>query len=151
MRIGTLTTASFSRAVPHAVEAIRPEAFNMPHTALVCLVRNALEAAANDGWARVRVEPAAERLRVVVEDSGPGPAPTVSLAPYSGGRRNASDFDGTVSHSTPSYFSMGAARGAFGSGLSQSIVTTACSTLGRRAAPLSRTSSKRLKRKRLSS
>ena len=43
--------------------------------------------------------------------SGPGPAPTVSLAPYSGGRRNASDFDGTVSHSTPSYFSMGAARG----------------------------------------
>jgi signal transduction histidine kinase len=43
------------------------------HTALNCLLRNAVEAAPADGWARVRVETAAERLRVVVEDSGPGP------------------------------------------------------------------------------
>jgi signal transduction histidine kinase len=43
------------------------------HTALACLLRNAIEAAPADGWARVRVEPSAERLRVVVEDSGPGP------------------------------------------------------------------------------
>ncbi len=44
------------------------------HTALLCLLRNAVEAAPAGGWARVRVEPSAERLRVVVEDSGAGPA-----------------------------------------------------------------------------
>src|SRR5205823_10305241 len=45
-------------------------------TALSCLLRNAVEAALADGWARLRVEAAsADRLRLVVEDSGPGPAP----------------------------------------------------------------------------
>jgi signal transduction histidine kinase len=44
-------------------------------TALSCLLRNAIEAALADGWARLRVEAAsADRLRLVVEDSGPGPA-----------------------------------------------------------------------------
>jgi signal transduction histidine kinase len=45
-------------------------------TALTCLVRNAVEAAPADGWARVRLEdPAADLVEVVVEDSGPGPDP----------------------------------------------------------------------------
>lgn len=44
-------------------------------TALSCLLRNAIEAALADGWARLRVEASADRLRVVVEDSGAGPAP----------------------------------------------------------------------------
>jgi signal transduction histidine kinase len=43
------------------------------HTALTCLVRNAVEAAAESGWARVRVEPSGVQFRVVVEDNGPGP------------------------------------------------------------------------------
>lgn len=44
-------------------------------TAVACLLRNAVEAAAASGWARVRVEvPATDLLRVVVEDSGPGPS-----------------------------------------------------------------------------
>jgi two-component system NtrC family sensor kinase len=43
-------------------------------TALSCLLRNAVEAAPVSGWARLRVEiTASDRLRVVVEDSGPGP------------------------------------------------------------------------------
>jgi signal transduction histidine kinase len=45
------------------------------HTALTCLVRNAVEAAPASGWARVRVEPSGEQFCVVVEDSGPGPNP----------------------------------------------------------------------------
>jgi signal transduction histidine kinase len=45
-------------------------------TALACLLRNAIEAALADGWARLRVEAAApDQLRVAVEDSGPGPTP----------------------------------------------------------------------------
>jgi signal transduction histidine kinase len=50
-------------------------------TALTCLVRNAVEAAgvsgdgASAGWVRVRVDvESSDRLRVTVEDSGPGPA-----------------------------------------------------------------------------
>ena len=43
-------------------------------TALTCLVRNAVEAAPADGWARVRLEaPEPGRVEVAVEDSGPGP------------------------------------------------------------------------------
>jgi len=46
------------------------------HTALACLLRNAIEAAPADGWASVRLEtPAPDRLDLVVEDSGSGPAP----------------------------------------------------------------------------
>jgi two-component system NtrC family sensor kinase len=43
--------------------------------ALNCLLRNAVEAAPAEGWARLRlVEPAgADRVEVAVEDSGPGP------------------------------------------------------------------------------
>ena len=45
-------------------------------TALACLLRNALEAAPPDGWARVRVETLVpDRLDLVVEDSGEGPGP----------------------------------------------------------------------------
>lgn len=45
--------------------------------AMACLVRNAIEAAPADGWARlVLVPPAAGcPLEVVIEDSGPGPEP----------------------------------------------------------------------------
>ena len=44
-------------------------------TALGCLLRNAIEAASADGWARlVLAEPGpAEHIEVFVEDSGPGP------------------------------------------------------------------------------
>jgi signal transduction histidine kinase len=42
--------------------------------ALVCLARNAVEAAPADGWARLRLEePAGAAVEVTVEDSGPGP------------------------------------------------------------------------------
>lgn len=43
--------------------------------ALTCLVRNAVEAAPADGWARLTFldRPAADALEVLVEDSGPGP------------------------------------------------------------------------------
>lgn len=44
-------------------------------SALSCLLRNGVEAALADGWARLRVEAAsADQIRFVVEDSGPGPA-----------------------------------------------------------------------------
>ncbi len=60
-------------------------------TALVCLLRNAVEAAPADGWARVRVvEPVAEaRIEVAVEDGGPGPDPAQRPAlfdPFYSGR-----------------------------------------------------------------
>jgi signal transduction histidine kinase len=48
-------------------------------TALSCLLRNAIEAAGStvepaSGWVRIRVEVAAtDRIRIAVEDSGPGP------------------------------------------------------------------------------
>jgi signal transduction histidine kinase len=45
-------------------------------TALECLLRNAVEAAPADGWARIRLEhPSPVCLEVIVEDSGPGPGP----------------------------------------------------------------------------
>jgi two-component system, NtrC family, sensor kinase len=40
--------------------------------ALGCLLRNAIEAAPADGWARMRLEPADATVAVVVEDSGAG-------------------------------------------------------------------------------
>lgn len=44
-------------------------------TILTCLLRNAVEAAPADGWAGVRVHTAAsDRLELLIEDSGPGPA-----------------------------------------------------------------------------
>jgi signal transduction histidine kinase len=44
--------------------------------ALACLVRNAIEAAPADGWARLVLEPATgDRVEVAVEDNGPGPEP----------------------------------------------------------------------------
>ena len=47
-------------------------------TALACLLRNAVEAAPNDCWVRVRVvEPVMESwIDVAVEDGGPGPDPS---------------------------------------------------------------------------
>jgi signal transduction histidine kinase len=46
----------------------------MIRTALGCLVRNALEAAPRDGWARVSIDPDDDLCQIIVEDSGPGPA-----------------------------------------------------------------------------
>jgi two-component system NtrC family sensor kinase len=46
------------------------------HTALACLVRNAIEAAPTEGWASVRLEtPTPDRLDLVIEDNGSGPGP----------------------------------------------------------------------------
>lgn len=44
-------------------------------TGTVNLLRNAIEAAGADGWVRVACEPAGDRVRIVIEDSGPGPNP----------------------------------------------------------------------------
>jgi signal transduction histidine kinase len=44
--------------------------------ALTCLLKNAIEAAPPDGWARLRLElPQPGAVAVAVEDSGPGPDP----------------------------------------------------------------------------
>ncbi len=44
------------------------------HLALECLVRNAIEAAPQEGWAGVRLEaPTPDRVELIVEDSGTGP------------------------------------------------------------------------------
>ena len=40
--------------------------------AVGAVVRNAVEAAGAGGWVGVRVEPTADRLRIVIDDSGPG-------------------------------------------------------------------------------
>jgi two-component system, NtrC family, sensor kinase len=45
-------------------------------TALECLLRNAIEAAPEGGWASIRVQRAgADRLEWIIEDSGVGPSP----------------------------------------------------------------------------
>lgn len=49
---------------------------NQLRTALVCLLRNAVEAAPPDGWASLRVEmPEPDRVELIVEDNGSGPTP----------------------------------------------------------------------------
>ena len=59
-------------------------------TALECLLRNAIEAAPAGGWASLRLEmPAPERLDLIVEDSGTGPAPAQRELPTAQGRRGA--------------------------------------------------------------
>jgi signal transduction histidine kinase len=60
-------------------------------TALCCLLRNAVEAAPADGWARVtlRAPGAGLVVEIVVEDNGPGPAPAQREAlfdPFFSGR-----------------------------------------------------------------
>jgi signal transduction histidine kinase len=46
------------------------------HTALACLLRNAIEAAPTEGWAEVRLAtPTNHHLEIVVEDNGQGLAP----------------------------------------------------------------------------
>jgi signal transduction histidine kinase len=46
------------------------------HMAAGCLLRNAIEAAPAEGWARMRLEIiCCDRLALVVEDNGPGPTP----------------------------------------------------------------------------
>jgi signal transduction histidine kinase len=42
---------------------------------MLALGRNAVEAAGPGGWARISLDPSEECVRVVVEDSGPGPLP----------------------------------------------------------------------------
>jgi signal transduction histidine kinase len=49
-------------------------------TALGCLLRNAIEAAPADGWARIGLaEPRGETIDIFVEDSGPGVSPEQRL------------------------------------------------------------------------
>ncbi len=59
--------------------------------ALACLLRNAVEAAPPEGWARLEMRPGApgESVEVAVEDSGPGPEPSQRPAlfdPFYSGR-----------------------------------------------------------------
>jgi two-component system NtrC family sensor kinase len=75
----------------------RPERFAVDadagqvRQALVCLLRNAIEAAPPEGWARLEMRPGVpgEGVAVAVEDSGPGPAPSQRAAlfdPFYSGR-----------------------------------------------------------------
>ncbi|TMQ34651.1 MAG: HDOD domain-containing protein [Planctomycetota bacterium] len=80
-----VTLALSDLAVERQVQLISPEADHpiqlsadprQISTALECLLRNAIEAAPAGGWASLRLEmPAPERLDLIVEDSGTGPAP----------------------------------------------------------------------------
>jgi two-component system NtrC family sensor kinase len=59
--------------------------------ALACLLRNAIEAAPAEGWARLEMRPAAPggSVEVAIEDSGPGPEPSQRPAlfdPFYSGR-----------------------------------------------------------------
>ena len=57
--------------------------------AVGAVVRNAVEAAGVGCWVGVRVEPAGDRLRIVVDDSGPGLTPTAAehaFDPFYSGR-----------------------------------------------------------------
>ncbi len=61
-------------------EALQPIALlgdaRQIQTALTCLVRNAIEAATEDGWVRIRqLLPESNHLEMVIEDNGPGPEP----------------------------------------------------------------------------
>jgi signal transduction histidine kinase len=78
-------------AVPGAPCPVDADAKQV-QTAVGCLLRNAIEAAPASGWARVQVESAAERVCVVVEDSGPGPTPAQAehlFDPFFSGRSAA--------------------------------------------------------------
>jgi two-component system, NtrC family, sensor kinase len=71
-RVG-LTAPDYEAASPPVLLHADP---GQLRTTLTCLLRNAVEAAPADGWARVRLGvPAANLVEVVVEDSGPGPDP----------------------------------------------------------------------------
>ena len=60
-------------ALPNTVLALQADPAQVK-TALMCLVRNAIEAAPPEGWAAVRVEVVDEHtLELVVEDNGNGP------------------------------------------------------------------------------
>jgi len=48
---------------------------DLVRNALVCLLRNAIEAAPAEGWARIGMEAADTTVAIIVEDSGPGLAP----------------------------------------------------------------------------
>ncbi len=61
----------WSDSIEPAVAHVDP---SMIRTALGCLVRNAIEAAPRDGWARVSLEPEDATWQIIVEDSGPGPS-----------------------------------------------------------------------------
>ncbi len=61
-------------ALPNTVLALQADPAQV-RTALMCLVRNAVEAAPPEGWAAVRVELVDEQtLELVVEDNGRGPS-----------------------------------------------------------------------------
>jgi signal transduction histidine kinase len=47
----------------------------MVQTALACLIRNAVEAAPNDGWVRIDIQEQGDAWHVILEDNGPGPQP----------------------------------------------------------------------------
>src|SRR5262249_42753160 len=81
-----VTLALSDLAVARQVQLICPEPEHGLHlwadprqigTALECLLRNAIEAAPAGGWASLRLEtPTTERLDLIVEDNGNGPAPS---------------------------------------------------------------------------
>jgi signal transduction histidine kinase len=76
--VATLVDQAVSREVTlaHIVTRQPVRVFADPHlveTALLCLIRNALEAAPACGWVRVRIEtPSSAQVALVVEDNGPG-------------------------------------------------------------------------------
>jgi signal transduction histidine kinase len=61
--------------LPEAGEVVRVWA-DASHLRVIVLAlgRNAIEAAGQGGWARIHLDPAEECVRVVVDDSGPGPS-----------------------------------------------------------------------------
>lgn len=63
-------------AEPEAALGVRADA-GQARTALGQLVRNALEAAAPEGWVGIGFEQRADRVLIVVQDNGPGPAPAI--------------------------------------------------------------------------
>ncbi len=63
-------------AEPPATLGVRVDPGQM-RTALGNVIRNALEAAPPEGWVGIGFETEADRVRIVVQDNGPGPAPAL--------------------------------------------------------------------------
>ena len=65
------SAASRKRRAPSTSLRLRGDP-ELLRTALACLLRNAVEAAPADGWARVRLERGDNTIAIAVEDNGPG-------------------------------------------------------------------------------
>jgi len=120
-------------------------------TALTCLLRNAIEAAPNEGWAGIRVLlPALDRLEFAIEDSGPGLTASQRehmYDPFYSGRqagrgrglglpaawRLAREHNGDVyldeKNTSPTRFILSLPRGAALNGVSTNGHVTACEPL----------------------